>query len=126
MRIKRYLLDHYLLGFLYIYTVQGMVSLMLQSAEALTTKWDESIEGQGGRIADIRVDEDLRGVSADVISRACFGSSYFKGKNIFSKLRTLQKIIANQSVLFGISTLGGYVNSSLSNFSFIFYFLFIE
>lgn len=79
---------------------------MLQSAEPLTTKWEASIEAQGGSMADINVEEDLRGLSADVISRACFGSSFFKGQKIFSKLRTLQKIIANQSVLFGIPSLG--------------------
>lgn len=86
--------------------VKGMVGLMLQSAEPLMAKWEASIEAQGGTTAEIRVEGDLRGVSADVISRACFGSSYFEGKMIFSKLRTLQKVIANQSVLFGIPTLG--------------------
>lgn len=81
--------------------VKGMVSLMLQSAELLTRKWDERIEAEGGKMAEISVGEDLRSLSADVISRACFGSSYFKGKKIFSKLRTLQKVISNTSILFG-------------------------
>ncbi|KAA8533948.1 hypothetical protein F0562_031465 [Nyssa sinensis] len=83
-----------------------MVGLMVESAQPLLRKWEASIEAQGCLIADIRVDEDLRSVSADVISRACFGSSYFKGKQIFSKLRTLQKTIANQSLLFGVPTFG--------------------
>ncbi|CAI9091931.1 OLC1v1027052C1 [Oldenlandia corymbosa var. corymbosa] len=86
--------------------VKGMVGLMLESAEPLLSKWESSIDAQGGKIADIKVDEDLRSLSGDVISRACFGSSYFKGKKIFSKLRTLQKTISNQSVLFGASTFG--------------------
>ncbi|XP_009600679.1 cytochrome P450 714A1-like [Nicotiana tomentosiformis] len=86
--------------------VKGMVSLMLQSAELLTRKWDENIEAEGSKLVEISVGEDLRSFSADVISRACFGSSYFKGKKIFSKLRTLQKIISNQSVLFGSPALG--------------------
>lgn len=90
--------------------IQGMVSLMLQSAELLTRKWDENIEAEGSKLAEISVGEDLRSFSADVISRACFGSSYFKGKKIFSKLRTLQKIISNQSVLFGSPALG-YIHS---------------
>ncbi|KAL3521344.1 hypothetical protein ACH5RR_019493 [Cinchona calisaya] len=89
----------------FIDKVKGMVGLMLQSTEPLIAKWDASIEAQGGKIAEIAVQEDLRGVSGDVIARACFGSSYFKGKNIFSKLRTLQKVISNQSALFGIPTL---------------------
>ncbi|KAA8539725.1 hypothetical protein F0562_026417 [Nyssa sinensis] len=86
--------------------VKGMVGLMLESSQPLMTKWEACIEAQGGVMADIRVDEDLRSVSADVISRACFGSSYFKGKQIFSKLRTLQKTISNQSLLFGVPTFG--------------------
>lgn len=59
--------------------------------------------------ADIKVDEDLRGVSADVISRACFGSSYSKGKQIFSKLRSLQHTISQHGFLFGVANFG-YVN----------------
>lgn len=85
----------------YMDKVKGMVRLMLQSAELLTRQWDERIEAEGGKMAEISVGEDLRSLSADVISRACFGSSYFKGKNIFEKLRTLQKLISNTSILFG-------------------------
>lgn len=86
--------------------VQGMVGLMLVSAQPLLRKWEGCIDAQGGLVAEIRVDEDLRCLSADVISRACFGSSYSKGKLIFSKLRLLQKTISIQSVLFGVPTFG--------------------
>jgi hypothetical protein len=87
-----------------------MVGLMLESAQPLLTKWEDCIEAQGGITADIQVDEDLKGVSADVISRACFGSSYFKGKEIFLKLRSLQKAISQQGFLFGVTSFG-YVNA---------------
>ncbi|XP_057776788.1 cytochrome P450 714A1-like [Salvia miltiorrhiza] len=80
--------------------VKGMVGLMLESAESLTTKW-ANID-----VVEVRAEEDLRSVSADVISKACFGSSYLKGKQIFSKLRTLQKAISNQSFLFGSHAFG--------------------
>ncbi|OIT20192.1 cytochrome p450 714a1 [Nicotiana attenuata] len=40
--------------------VKGMVSLMLQSAELLTRKWDENIEAEGSKMAEISVGEDLR------------------------------------------------------------------
>lgn len=86
--------------------VKGMVGLMLESAQPLLTKWEDCIDAQGGLMAEIKVDEDLRSLSGDVIARACFGSSYFKGKEIFSKLRTLQKAISNQGLLFGIPTFG--------------------
>ncbi|KAI3517520.1 hypothetical protein L1887_16735 [Cichorium endivia] len=86
--------------------VKGMVGLMLESAKPLLMKWEACIDGQDGQTADIRVDDDLRAVSADVISRACFGSSYTKGKEIFSKLRTLQKTISSKGMLFGLPTYG--------------------
>ncbi|KAI8005732.1 Cytochrome P450 714A1 [Camellia lanceoleosa] len=88
--------------------VKGMVGLMVESAQPLLRKWEACIEeAQGqGVMAEIAVDEDLRTFSADVISRACFGTSYFKGKHIFSKLGILQKTISKQAFLFGVSTFG--------------------
>ena len=101
---------------------QGMVGLMVKSAEPMVRKWEECIETQkrqqeevgvrGVARAEIKVDEDLRGVSADVISRVCFGTSYAKGKQVFSKLRSLQKTISHQGFLFGVTNLG-YVITSL-------------
>ncbi|XVF24276.1 hypothetical protein REPUB_Repub13aG0113600 [Reevesia pubescens] len=92
--------------------VKVMVGLMVESIQPLLRKWEDCIEAQSGLIADIRVDEDLRGFSADVIARACFGSSYSRGKQIFSKLRNLQTAISRQSFLFGVAGYG-YVISSL-------------
>lgn len=45
--------------------------------------WESRIENERGN-ADIRIDGDLKSLSADIISRACFGSSYSKGEEIFS------------------------------------------
>ncbi|CAI9762316.1 unnamed protein product [Fraxinus pennsylvanica] len=90
----------------YMDKVKGMVGLMLESAKTLTGKWEGCIESQGGIMAEIEAEEDLRSLSADVISKACFGGSYTKGKDIFSKLRALQKAISNQCFLFGFHTFG--------------------
>lgn len=79
---------------------------MVESAESLTSKWEAYAASQSPKMAEVRAEEDLRSVSADVISKACFGSSYLKGKDIFSKLRTLQKAISNQSFLFGSHAFG--------------------
>ncbi|KAL3834720.1 hypothetical protein ACJIZ3_009456 [Penstemon smallii] len=87
--------------------VKGMAVLMLESAESLSSKWERCIEeSEGGKIAEIKAEEDLRSVTADVISKACFGSSYVEGKQIFSKLRTLQELITNQAFLFGSNAFG--------------------
>lgn len=87
--------------------MQGMVGLMIESAQPLLSKWVQLIEAQGdaSASAEVKVDEDLRGFSADVISRVCFGHSYSKGKEVFSKLRSIQKAMSNQGgFLFGVAS----------------------
>jgi cytochrome P450 family 714 subfamily A1 len=79
---------------------QGMVGLMIEAAQPLLLKWEQIIEDQGGAKAEVKVDADLRGFSADVISRVCFGHSYSKGKEVFLKLRSIQKIMSNHGFLF--------------------------
>ena len=81
------------------------MGLMKDAAEEMLTKWEACIEAQGGLMAEVRVDEDLRETSGDMISRACFGSSYSKGKKIFLKLRSLQKVLSNQNFLFKVPTI---------------------
>lgn len=80
--------------------VKGMVGLMIEAAQPLLLKWEQIIEDQGGAKAEVKVDADLRGFSADVISRVCFGHSYSKGKEVFLKLRSIQKIMSNHGFLF--------------------------
>ena len=75
----------------------NMMDLMAESAISLVNKCENEVESGGG-IADIKVDVDLRSLSADIISRACFGSSYSQGEQIFSKLRTLQKLMSKRII----------------------------
>ncbi|KAJ1699131.1 hypothetical protein LUZ63_007643 [Rhynchospora breviuscula] len=82
----------------------GMVDLMVDSTNPLVKSWERKIEQNGG-MADIKIDDDLRTYSADVISLACFGSSYVVGKEIFMKLRALQKIISKPNMLAEITGL---------------------
>jgi hypothetical protein len=65
-----------------------MMNLMVECSMTLVNSW--RIESEGG-VADVRIDEYLRSFSGDVISRACFGSNYSDGKEIFLKLRALQE-----------------------------------
>ncbi|XP_057979700.1 cytochrome P450 714C2-like [Malania oleifera] len=80
----------------FIDKVKGMVNLMADSTTSIIRSWASKIESAGG-IANIRVDEDLRRLSADIISRASFGSNYPQGEKIFSKLRDLQIIMAKKN-----------------------------
>ncbi|KAJ4844850.1 hypothetical protein Tsubulata_031232 [Turnera subulata] len=86
--------------------VKGMVELMKESAKPLLQKWEEYIAAEGGVTADVEVYADLREVSADVISRACFGSSYSKGKEIFSLLRSLQNAVSEKSLFLKFPSFG--------------------
>ncbi|KAE9615183.1 putative cytochrome P450 [Lupinus albus] len=99
--------------------VKGMVELMVESVQPLLTKWEEqcieAAEGYGNGIVEIQVDVDLGGFSADVISRVCFGHSYSKGKEIFSKIRTLKETLNNNGYLFGRSGFGVTKKSVITN-----------
>lgn len=78
-----------------------MVNSMVDSTTLMLRSWESTISNQGG-LADIEVDEELRSLSADIISRCCFGSSYYKGKEIFSMLKALQKSMSKGSLFVGV------------------------
>ncbi|XP_004294853.1 PREDICTED: cytochrome P450 714C2-like [Fragaria vesca subsp. vesca] len=80
---------------LYMEKVKGMINLITDSSNTLVNLWNSKIEAGKG-VADIKIDNDLRGFSGDVISRACFGSSYTKGVQIFDKLRQLQEAMGRK------------------------------
>jgi len=77
--------------------VKGMVNLMLDSTTSMLRTWETRVENEGG-VVDIKIDEDLRSLSADILSRACFGSDYAQGEEIFLKLETLQSIMSKTNV----------------------------
>ncbi|WCJ23049.1 Cytochrome P450 714C2 [Euphorbia peplus] len=81
----------------YIDKVKSMVGLMIDSTTSMMKSWVSRIESNGGK-AEIEVYQFMRSLSADMISKACFGSNYIKGEEIFSKLVTLQTVMSRQSV----------------------------
>ncbi|XLT65552.1 hypothetical protein HN873_021991 [Arachis hypogaea] len=86
---------------LYMEKVKGMMTMIGECATSLVNSWDDIIKENGGS-ATIKVDEYFREFSGDVISRACFGSNYSKGKQIFSKLEALQEILSKNSLVIWI------------------------
>lgn len=68
---------------------------MVDSTGPLLRLWENRIEE--GEV-EMELYEDLRNYSADVISRACFGSSYLRGKEMFSKLRLLQNSLSKPNL----------------------------
>lgn len=84
---------------------------MVEAANPVLESWESKVQCSGDS-AEITVDQDLRNLSADVISRACFGRSYSEGKDIFGMLRALQVAMSKKSLLFGIPG-SRYVRRSL-------------
>ncbi|XP_060215856.1 cytochrome P450 CYP749A22-like [Lycium barbarum] len=68
-------------------SLKEMIPAMIGSAEAMLKTW-KSYEGK-----EIEVYEHFRNMSAEVISRTAFGSSYLEGKHIFQMLDKLSLLI---------------------------------
>ncbi|KAJ1415455.1 Cytochrome P450 [Sesbania bispinosa] len=79
---------------LYLDKVKAMIHLIVDSTKITLRSWETKLENKGA-VSEIKVDDDLRSLSADIISRACFGSNYIEGKEIFTKLRDLQKLLSH-------------------------------
>lgn len=77
--------------------LKAMVDQIVDSTNIMLRSWESRME-RDGVVSEIKIDEDLRSLSADIISRACFGSNYAQGKEIFTKLRGLQKLLSKISV----------------------------
>nr|CAB3490751.1 unnamed protein product [Digitaria exilis] len=88
--------------------IKGMIGLIVDATVPLLQAWENILDGAGGS-KEIYVDGYLRNFSADVIARACFGSSFTKGEDIFCKLRQLQKAISQQETFVGLSALWKYL-----------------
>ncbi|KAK8681233.1 hypothetical protein V6N13_053640 [Hibiscus sabdariffa] len=86
---------------LYMDKVKGMMDLIVQSTSLVLESWKTRIEADGG-LAEIKIDEYMRSFSGDVISRACFGSSYCRGEEIFLKLRALQEAMSKKGLSTGV------------------------
>ncbi|KAK6163902.1 hypothetical protein DH2020_000766 [Rehmannia glutinosa] len=86
---------------LYMEKVKGMINLIQDSTMALVNSWKKIVEAEGG-LADIKIDQYMRSFSGDVISRACFGSNYSKGEEIFLRLRALQEAASKKLLATGI------------------------
>lgn len=74
---------------------------MIESASPLVGRWEAKAE-EGGGVATVQVDEDLRNLSAEIISKTCFGSNYPRGMEIFSKMLKILDLLSKQYSSVGI------------------------
>ncbi|KAL6495325.1 hypothetical protein OROGR_029888 [Orobanche gracilis] len=56
----------------------GMVKMMAESTLTMLKAWENRTQNVLGKV-EIIVDEDLRSLSTEIISRACFGEAIHKG-----------------------------------------------
>ncbi|RLM98512.1 hypothetical protein C2845_PM06G18260 [Panicum miliaceum] len=89
----------------YMAKVKGMVELMVDAAQPLLRSWESKAAAAPGGVAEVDVDDDIRSFSFDVISRACFGGDYSRGREIFRRLRALSGLMSETSVIFTIPSL---------------------
>ncbi|KAG6431475.1 hypothetical protein SASPL_109554 [Salvia splendens] len=87
---------------LFMDKVRGMMSIITESATTVVNTWKQEIEANNGGVLDIAVDSYMKRFSGDIISRACFGSNYSKGRDIFLKLRALQKLVSKKLTSAGL------------------------
>lgn len=78
-----------------------MTNLIQESALSLVKLWEKRIEAEKD-IIDIKIDPYLRSFSGDVISKACFGSNYLEGEEIFVRLRALEEVCTKRFLFSGI------------------------
>ncbi|CAN6330214.1 unnamed protein product [Urochloa humidicola] len=88
--------------------IKGMIELIEDATAPLLESWERMLDNAGGN-REIVVDDYLRKLSADIIARVCFGSSFTRGEEIFCKLRQLQKAVSQQDALVGLSAFWKYL-----------------
>lgn len=82
-----------------------MLGDMEESALEISKKWERCITESKEGIAEIVIESDLKVLSEDIISKACFGSDYTQGKHIFERLNAMQAKLSKTSTLLGFLNL---------------------
>lgn len=77
-----------------------MLSIVLESGNALVKSWEEMVETEGG-IADIEVDEYVKTFTSSIFSYVMFGRYDVAHKGLFSKCRDLMEASGSPTVLDG-------------------------
>ncbi|XP_045798276.1 cytochrome P450 714C2-like [Trifolium pratense] len=78
---------------LYPDKVKAMIDQIVDSTYIMVRSLESRIE-RDGVVSEIKIDEDLRSLSADIIARVSFGSNYVQGKEIFTKIGDLLKLLS--------------------------------
>ncbi|XP_020239482.1 cytochrome P450 714A1 [Cajanus cajan] len=85
--------------------IKNWVDIMEESTMEIIQKWESLITESEGGVAELVIDGDMKALTANIISKACFGSTYAQGNLIFAKLAKMQNALAKPSILFGFLNL---------------------
>ncbi|XAR55947.1 11-oxo-beta-amyrin 30-oxidase [Bertholletia excelsa] len=86
-------------------SLKGMLPAMIASAEMMLERWRHH-DGK-----ELEVFEEFKHLTAEVISRTAFGSSYLEGKNIFDMITMLGFIMYRNDLKISIPGIGKYFKS---------------
>jgi PHYB activation tagged suppressor 1 len=70
-----------------------MTRTMVSCAECLIKKWEDQAANNKNREIEVELSNQFQELTADVISRTAFGSSYREGKEVFHAQKELQAIM---------------------------------
>ena len=75
---------------------------MAACTSSMLKNWEEKVAQTDSHGKEIDVHQELRALTADIISHTAFSSSYNEGKEVFEMQRKLQEMAAKakQSVFF--------------------------
>lgn len=74
--------------------LKEMVGEMTTSASELAQLWEEKIVRKRERKAEVDVAKDLKDLTANILARTSFGTSYCEGKSVFEKQAQLLQHLA--------------------------------
>lgn len=74
--------------------LKGYAKYMVECTRIMAEKLIKEVKEKGGDGKEVEIGEEMRRLTADIISRTEFGSSYDKGKELFNLLTVLQRLCA--------------------------------
>ncbi|GLJ42210.1 hypothetical protein SUGI_0873890 [Cryptomeria japonica] len=75
--------------------IKGTIGDMVDLIVPMVERWRYSVIAEG-ESADINIEDDITEVTANIIAKTTFGPNYEEGKQVFSNLRNLKKLLSSK------------------------------